>query len=80
MVELSRVMRKVSLELYSAPCEMEQKVFQVKALDAELERWHTQIPVHLQPQDHKHSEQLLKPRRVPSYVNKQRVVLQLRKH
>ncbi|EXJ67589.1 uncharacterized protein A1O5_09602, partial [Cladophialophora psammophila CBS 110553] len=78
MVDLSRIMRKVALDLYAQPCEMEQKLQRAKALDAELGRWLEQVPPHLRPEQQTESGLSLKSRRLASYIKKQSVVLQLR--
>ncbi len=80
MVGLSRIMRKVALDLYTQPSEMEQKFLRVKALDAELEHWLEQVPSHLRSEHQSGSNLCLKPRRLASYVKKQSVVLRLREH
>ncbi|KAH8705745.1 fungal-specific transcription factor domain-containing protein [Talaromyces proteolyticus] len=78
MVGLSRIMRKVALDLYTQSCEMEQKLHLAKTLDAELENWLEQVPSHLRSQQQSDSDISLKPRRLDSYTKKQSVVLQLR--
>jgi len=80
MVGLSRIMRKVALDLYTQPCEMEQKLHRAKALDAELEHWLEQVPSHLRSEHQSGSDLCLKPRRLASYIKKQSVVLRIRKH
>jgi hypothetical protein len=79
MVGLSRIMRKVALDLYTQPCEMEQKLHRVKALDTELEHWLEQVPSHLRSEQKSGTDLCLKPRRLASYIKKQSVVLRLRK-
>ncbi|KIX02764.1 uncharacterized protein Z518_08706 [Rhinocladiella mackenziei CBS 650.93] len=79
MVGLSRIMRKVALELYTQPCGMEYKLPQAKTLDDELEHWLEQVPAHLRSEPPSASDpSLLKPRRLASYIKKQSVVLRLR--
>ena len=73
-------MRKVALNLYTLPCEMEQKLHRAKALDADLEYWLDQVPSHLRSEHQTGSDHSLKPKRLASYIKKQSVVLRLRKH
>lgn len=72
-------MRKVALDLYTQPCEMEQKLDRAKALDAELANWLAQAPSHLRSENLGGADLGLKPRRLASFVKKQSVVLRLRK-
>lgn len=72
-------MRKVALDLYTQPCELETKLQRAKALDVELKNWYEQVPQHLRSKDTGDSNLSLKPRRQASYIKKQSVVLQLRK-
>ncbi|KAK5302100.1 hypothetical protein LTR80_002966 [Exophiala xenobiotica] len=78
MVDLSRIMRKVALDLYTVPCEMEQKLHRANALDADLEYWLEQVPLHLRSEHQSRSNHPLKSNRSPSYIKKQSVVLRLR--
>ena len=80
MVSLSRMMRKVALDLYTQPCEMKQLLHRAKKLDADLECWFEQCPSHLRSEHQIGSDLSLKPRRLASYIKKQSVVLRLRKH
>ena len=77
MIGLSQLMRKVALELYTQPCDMEQKVQKAKSLSMELELWLEQIPSHLR-YEQPGTDFGLKSRRSASYIKKQSVVLRLR--
>ena len=78
MVEVSKIMRRVGLKLYTAPCSIEERVYRAKALDTDLECWLGSLPMHLQIADQSFPEPSLKPRHSPSYALKQSVVLKLR--
>jgi hypothetical protein len=78
MVELSRLMRKTALDLYTRQCDMEQKLVRAKSLDIDLQQWLETVPSHLHYEHQNSSEQSLKARRLPSYVKKQSTVLRLR--
>lgn len=80
MVDLSRIMRQVALDLYTQPCEMDQKLHRANTLDKELEHWLEQAPSHLRSGYQSSSGLSLTPRRLASYIKKQAVVLRLRKH
>jgi hypothetical protein len=80
MVHLSRIMRKAALDLYTQPCEIEQRLQQAKVLDTELEHWLEQVPSHLRSDHPSDSDICLQPRLLASYIKKQSVVLRLRKH
>ena len=79
MVDLSRIMRKVALDLYTQPCDMQEKLHRAQALDAELEHWLAGLPSHLRSEHQNDSTLSLKPRGLASYIKKQAVVLRLRK-
>jgi hypothetical protein len=78
MIGLSRIMRKVSLDLYTRAWEMEEKLRRAKALDAELEHWLQQVPSHLRIEHQREVGNSLKPSHRASYINKQAVVLRIR--
>ena len=78
MVELSRIMRKVGLRLYTAPCPVEERLSRVEVLETDLECWQKGLPVYLQLVDRNPAEHSLKPRHSATYVNQQSVVLHLR--
>jgi hypothetical protein len=78
MVELSRLMRKVALELYTRPCEIDQKLYQAKLLEDQLENWLGQVPSYLRDGHQSGQDLSLKPRRHPGFVKKQSSVLRLR--
>ncbi|RVX73953.1 hypothetical protein B0A52_02843 [Exophiala mesophila] len=79
MVSLSRIMREVALNLYTVPCDMNQKLARAKKFEAELEQWLEQVPTHFQPdQQSTRPKFSLKPTRLPSHIKKQSVVLRLR--
>ena len=72
-------MRRAALDLYTQPIEMDQKLLRAQALDAELEQWFARVPSHLRSEHQVGpSDRSLKPRRLPSYIKKQSVVLRLR--
>jgi hypothetical protein len=78
MVEVSKIMRRVSLKLYTAPCKIEERVVRAKALDNDLECWLRSLPIHLQIADQSFPEPTLKARHSANYAIKQSVVLKLR--
>lgn len=78
MVELSQMMRKAGLRLYTAPCPVEERLHRVEALETDLKRWQRSLPVDLQLFDRNPAEHSLKPRHSATYVDKQSVVLYLR--
>ena len=78
MVDLSRLMRKTALDLYTQPCNLSQKLQRAKALDDALQEWVSQLPRHLWQTDRSDETATLKPQRTASYVKKQSVVLRLR--
>ncbi|KAH8886240.1 hypothetical protein GQ53DRAFT_845046 [Thozetella sp. PMI_491] len=78
MVGLSRIMRKVALDLYTRPCELSEQLQRAKVLDHELELWFQEIPVHLDSEHQRSADNCLKPLRLASYIKKQSVVLRLR--
>ncbi len=78
MIELSRITRQVALDLYTRQWEMEEKLHRAKTLDAELEQWLQQLPLHLRFEPQNGSDNLLKPSRRANYIKKQSVVLKLR--
>jgi hypothetical protein len=78
MIGLSRIMRKVSLDLYTRAWEMEEKLRRAKGLDAELEHWLQQVPSHLRIEHQREVGNSLKPSHRASYINKQAVVLRIR--
>ncbi|KIW13897.1 hypothetical protein PV08_06678 [Exophiala spinifera] len=78
MVDLSRIMRKVALALYTVPCEMEEKLQRAETLDASLCSWHEQIPAYLRVDHSLFPPQSLKPSGLASCSKKQSIVLQLR--
>lgn len=79
MVELSRIMRKVALALYTVPCEMGEKFRRAQTLDATLCSWLEQIPSYLRIDQDVFPSQSLKPHAFTNCTKKQSVVLQLRK-
>ena len=78
MVELSRIMRKVGLRLYTGVCPVEERLSRVAALDDDLKCWQEDLPTHLQLVNRKPAEPSLKPRNFANSVSKQSVVLHLR--
>ncbi|KIW42799.1 hypothetical protein, variant [Exophiala oligosperma] len=78
MVELSRIMRKVALALYTVPCEMGEKFRRAQTLDATLCSWLEQIPSYLRIDQDVFPSQSLKPHAFTNCTKKQSVVLQLR--
>jgi hypothetical protein len=79
MVEISKIMRKVGLKLYTAPCTIQERLCRAKTLDGDLESWLRSLPAHLHIADRSFpAEPSLKPRHSPSYALKQSVVLKLR--
>ena len=79
MVDLSKIMRKVALELYSQPCDLSQKLQRARVLDAELQHWLSNVPTHLRTDQDNDSRSPLKPRRRAGYAKKQSIVVRLRK-
>ncbi|KAI1610763.1 fungal-specific transcription factor domain-containing protein [Exophiala viscosa] len=77
-VGLSRLTRKVALDMYTQPCELDEKLQQANALDAELRHWFAQVPSYLRSEQPNGSDLGLKPRRIANYIKKQSVVLRLR--
>lgn len=71
-------MRRVALELYSQPYDLSQKLQRAGALDAELQRWLSQIPSHLRLDEEDDSDSLRNPRRRTVYARKQAIVVRLR--
>lgn len=76
MVHLSRIMRKAALDLYTQSFEMREKIYRAKCLEEELTQWLGQVPAHLHTDQV--SSEVVKVRRLPSYIKKQSVVLRLR--
>lgn len=79
MVDLSRIMRRVSLLLYTIPCSTREKVLRARELDAGLSLWAQALPSNLQLVESSERESSLRPRQTASYTKKQSVVLMIRK-
>ncbi|KAJ5497241.1 hypothetical protein N7463_009228 [Penicillium fimorum] len=77
MVKLARIMRKVSLGLYSLPCPLREELSRSTELDAQLDYWFQSIPCHLKPENTTAQVSPLK-RTGASFVKKQSVVLMTR--
>lgn len=78
MVEISRLMRKVGLWLYTQPSSIEEKIARVRELEADLDNWFKALPPHYNLEDQRHPQNSLKSKRCAGYINKQSVVLLLR--
>ena len=77
MIDLSRMMRRVAIDIYAQPSN--ERLFQARKFDAELEDWYSQLPAHLQhTQITLATKDSLKPRRRTTYSDKQSLVLRLR--
>jgi hypothetical protein len=81
MVDLSRIMRRVSLLLYTIPCSTQEKVFRVRELDTVLSLWVQGLPPNLRLVESPERGSSLKPRlrQTANYMKKQSVVLMIRK-
>jgi len=79
MVDLSRLMRKVSLLLYTLPCTIQERLSRALQLDSELDEWLLELPMHLQPSHEVAERTSLKARQPANYITKQSIVLMLRK-
>ena len=79
MVDLSCIMRKVALDLYTQPRELDQRLQDAKALDMESDLWLAHVPSHLRSELQSNSDLCLKSNRFTGYIKKQSVVLRLRK-
>jgi hypothetical protein len=78
MVSLSRLMRRVSLRLYTVPCTEREAISRTRELDAELGCWLQALPPHFRPAERSTKDFSLKPRRPASYIKKQLAVLMIR--
>ncbi|OQD84496.1 hypothetical protein PENSOL_c118G06980 [Penicillium solitum] len=78
MVKLARIMRKVSLRLYSLPCPLREELSRATELDAQLEYWFQSIPCHLKSGNTTAHVSPLKRTGTASFVKKQSVVLMTR--
>ncbi|KAJ5812862.1 hypothetical protein N7447_009885 [Penicillium robsamsonii] len=78
MVKLARIMRKVSLRLYSLPCPLREELSRATELDAQLDCWFQSIPCHLKPENTTAQVSPLKRTGTAGFVKKQSVVLMTR--
>lgn len=78
MVELSRIMRKVGIRLYTLLCTVQETLARTRLLDDELLNWLQSLPPHLQSAGLPITGSCLKPKRSPHYIKKQYVVLMIR--
>ena len=78
MVELSRIMRKVGVRLYTVPCTVQETLARTRLLDDELINWLQSLPPHLQSAELPITRSCLRPKRSSHYIKKQYVVLMIR--